>query len=150
MRQYSADPREPGYWPWQAPPRRAARLALNLLNEGVSSRTIMQRTGLTSNRIVHMRAQPQAYDPVNDPVAIERALAGDASVLPALTIYERVELRDRLIERAQAEPFDRTTQSHPVEGEQFWLAVLADRWGVSASRLAHMVSAAKRRRERAA
>lgn len=149
-REYSSDPRKPGYWPRRVPPRNAVKLALKLLDKGdTSSRDIERRTGLTPNRIVHIRAQPQAYDPVDDPVAIDRALAGDRSVLPALTIYERVELRARLVDRALAEPFDRVAQSHPVEGEQFWLTVLADRWGVSVSYLSHMVSAAKRRRQNA-
>lgn len=135
---YSNDPAERTYWPIRLPPRETTDLVLTMLAEGAGWRAINARTGVTSNRIGAMSANPAAWDTVDDEVAIERALQGDRSVLPALTLYERVKVRDALAERLEREPyepaFDQEFRNRPVSSDH-WLTILADCWGVDRRKL---------------
>lgn len=135
---YPSDPAESTYWPIRLPPREVTDIALAMLDEGAGWRAINARTGITSNRIGAMSANPELWDTVDDEVAIERALQGDRSVLPALTLYERVRLRQALAERLEREPyepvFDQEFRNRHVSSNH-WLSILADCWGVDRRKL---------------
>lgn len=135
------DPGLAHYWPQTLPSPGQVKVVRRMLDAGVPYRIITSRTGVSSNRITHIRRRPELYDPVNDPVAIERALAGDGSVLPTLTLFERWELRDRLIERVKREPYSKELHNHPhTTGEKFWLYELGEMWGVPPRRLASFIN----------
>lgn len=149
--QYDDDINARNYWPNTLPPRALTARALAMLRNGRPKTEVCEKTGLTTNRVLAIHRLPERYDPVDDEVAIARALAGDGSVLPTLTFYERTVVRERLIDRYEAEPFDPSVNGSRTElGESWWLSNLADDWGTDRKLLHGRVGKAAWRRQKAA
>lgn len=134
--QYDDDVNARNYWPQHLPPRELAGRAIALLASGESQASIGRRTGLTTNRMLAISRFPEKYDPVDDKVAINRALSGDRTVLPALTFFERDTVLDLLSARLASEPWDFTMNNwHTEPHEAHWLDTLAADWGTDGSKL---------------
>ena len=132
----SSDPNDSSYWPINLPAREKVRLAQRMLKHGATRNAVNKATGITYNRIGYIIDQPALWDTVDDEVAIERALGGDRSVLPYLTLYERDVVRCRLAERLEREPYEPSFQGNkPIHSSDHWLSILADQWGVNRRRI---------------
>lgn len=86
-------------------------------------------------------------DPVDDEVAITRALSGDRAVFEALTVFERGTFAERVSARLEREPFDRRVNNHRVDDNTpWWLGDLSRDLGFArADYLAAVVRAWKKR-----
>lgn len=127
----SNNPDDASYWPIRLPPRQLTERVKEMLAAGHTWQQIEYATGVTFNRIGYIKSHPDLWDTVDDEVAVERALQGDASVLPTLTLYERDTVRTRLRERLEADPWESGYGNEFVH----WLSELGFQWGVDVSRL---------------
>lgn len=130
--QYDDDINARNYWPrTELPPRELVARTLRLLARGDSKESIVRRTGLSTNRVLAISRLPERYDPIDDQVAIDRALAGDRTVMPGLSFYERQTIMQSIEDRFVAEPFDRALNNWRSEkGEPHWLTALMNDWGL--------------------
>lgn len=135
---YDNNPAGTWYWPKDLPARRDAQYARQLHTAGYGNGEIQRRTRLSTNRVLAITTVPHMYDPVDDTVAIQRALEGDRSVLPDLTYYERDTLRRLLVHRYRKEPYDQQ-RNRGWDGEPYWLTVLAEDWGIPAGKALRFV-----------
>lgn len=78
--------------------RGEAKCVLRRLDKGHSQMKMVRDTGLSRTRIRSIVLNRHAYDPSIDRIAVRRALAGDDSVLDAMTVFERRALRRKLLE----------------------------------------------------
>jgi hypothetical protein len=129
---YSNDIAAATYWPLTVIDGEKVYETERLLGRGMSPTAIGTRVGLGHEQVQRIRDYAWKYDPYVDEVAVERALGGDRSVLPRLTIRERAELRLRMVEHYIAEPHE--------PGSVHWLSTLASSWGTSFERLRDMIS----------
>lgn len=147
---YDTDVNGQNFWPRALPSREQVAHGFRLLDRGVSQSRVSRDTGLSINRVLAMTRLPDLYDPVDDEVAIERALAGDRSVLPSLTCFERMRVTAHLVARYEADPPDPAVNGR--YGEVHWLSELLRDWGLTDPVRFHqrIEKAALRSRRRAA
>lgn len=134
---YSSDVNDPTYWPRGLPP-------VNIVQQWMGS------------------LDPRLWDTDIDEVAVSRVLAGDRSILPGLTLFERADVLDHLYERTLTEPWDHASHGAQPIGywggevglslppEEYWLHALCRAWRYQhAGRLCERLSK-RRHRVRAA
>ena len=132
----SNNPDDTSYWPINLPPRERVERVKAMLAVGTTWREIDRAVRMTQNRINYISRNPEIWDTVDDEVAIERALGGDRTVLPNLTLYERDRVRQALAERLGREPCEPSFRGNkPIHSSDHWLSMLADQWGVNRRRL---------------
>lgn len=104
------------------------------IDESLNFADVGRRIGVSRNRVVNWLKHPSRWDPVDDRVAIERALAGDRGVYNALTVFERETFFTKIRDRIRSEPYN--IDLHTPNGGYgedpgtYWLHVLEEDLGL--------------------